>query len=327
MLAVASLVAILASRPAPAAAQSPPTGVIVLDDSDPRFAGKAFYEDTLSFLDASGTVKARVSGLNVCEEIGSPHRVAVDPARNRVWVAETVGKRLLQYDLSGKQLLSIPDIGAAALAVDPATGNLWVARSTGRIGGGWTEVYDGTGRLLATHDVRAYDLAYDDASKAFWLVEQQLLKVSLEGGVLVRRNLADWCAVSVAVDPKAGAVWAVTREYSVGYGRNELLKFDRDGNPLLRVPLGDGAPFRVTVDQGDGSVWVTVWGKSLLHFSAAGRLLVEQFLPVLAAEVARGTGDLWIVTNAEILKMDPWGQVLRRTQRAAPTTQAWLAAY
>ena len=52
-------------------------------------------------LTARGEEADRVSGLNVCEEIGSPHRSAVDVARKRVWVSESVGYRLLCYDLGG----------------------------------------------------------------------------------------------------------------------------------------------------------------------------------------------------------------------------------
>ncbi len=84
-------------------ADEPPThGVIVLDNCDPLYHSRNTpYFDNLTFLSASGKVRKRVSGLNVCEEIGNPHRIAVDPKRNRVWLAETVGHRLIQYDLSG----------------------------------------------------------------------------------------------------------------------------------------------------------------------------------------------------------------------------------
>src|SRR5262249_32057985 len=83
------------AAPAPVEKAKPSGGVIVLDDCDPEFKGKSAYEDNLTFLAASGKLRARVSGLNVCEEIGSPNRVAIDVKRKRVWVAETVGKRLL----------------------------------------------------------------------------------------------------------------------------------------------------------------------------------------------------------------------------------------
>src|SRR6516225_2376560 len=98
-IAVAVLVAATAGgKPAP---RGKPGGIVVLDNCDPEYKGKETYEDNLSFLDAGGKLRSRVSGLNIAEEIGSPHRVAVDAERERVWVAEMVGNRLLQYDLAG----------------------------------------------------------------------------------------------------------------------------------------------------------------------------------------------------------------------------------
>src|SRR5438105_478594 len=101
--AAGSLFAEAHAAPAPMQRAKPSGGAVVLDDCDPRYDGKETYEDNLTFVSGSGKVRARVSGLNVCEEVGSPNRVAIDAARQRVWVAETVGNRLLQYDLDGKE--------------------------------------------------------------------------------------------------------------------------------------------------------------------------------------------------------------------------------
>src|SRR5438105_3395983 len=67
---------------APARAADPTKGgILVLDDCDPDYKGKAAYADNLTFLDGSGRVVFRVSGLNNCESIGSNRMVAADPAR------------------------------------------------------------------------------------------------------------------------------------------------------------------------------------------------------------------------------------------------------
>lgn len=304
-------------------------GVIVLDDCDPVYHHKETYGDNLTFLDGSGKLRQRISGFNICQEIGSPHRIAVDAGRKRVWVTETVGRRLLQYDLEGKELLAVRDIQAVALAVDSATGNLWVARSTGRIGEGSTEVYDATGRRLATHDFRGFDISYDKKSKAFWLVEQQLLKVTLEGKVLVRKDIAKWCAVSVAVDQKTGAVWVLRRavEPPNKDDGNHLLGFDNDGKLLHTIPLDDRTPIRVAVDSRDGAVWVTNAGKSVLRFSSGGQMEAEYKFPALTVEVGRASGTAWVVTQEEILKIDREGKVHGRTKHKAKTSMAWIASY
>jgi DNA-binding beta-propeller fold protein YncE len=304
-----------------------PSGAVVLDDCDPTYQGKQAYEDNLTFLDASGKARARVSGLNICEEIGSPHRLAVDPARGRVWLTETVGGRLLRYDLDGKEHLSLPDVKASALAVEPATGHVWVARSTGRVEDQATKVYDADGKERASYDFGGYDIAYDPVGRAFWMAGVRLWKASTDGKVLVRRDLPGWCAVSVAADPRTGAVWLVTRQYDVGEGRNELLGFAGDGTPRHTIPLGERMPFRVAVDANDGAVWVTNMHRSLLQFSAGGRLEKEHRLPALTADADRAGGGAWVVTAEEILRIDRSGKVLSRAGLRGKTTEAWIASY
>jgi DNA-binding beta-propeller fold protein YncE len=312
---------------APARDAKLPTGVVVLDNCDPEFRGREKYEDHLSFFDTAAKLRERVTGLNICEEIGSPHRVAVDPLRKRVWVIETVGQRLLQYDLDGRVLVAKPGVTGFAAAVDPATGNLWVVCSKGAIGTGWVEVFDGKGESQAVHDLRGYDIAYDPQEPAFWLCERQLLKVSPAGKVLARTDVAEWCAVSVAVDPKTRTTWVAAREYDATKGRNELLVFDRDGKPLRTIALGEKVPFRIAVDPRDGSVWVANLRKSLLHYSADCKLKGEHDVAALTVDVDRRTEHVWAVTAEEVLKLNPKGEVVARAKHPANTTQAWIACY
>lgn len=174
LIAVVSFVAGVHSAPAPVVLV-PPGGVIVLDDCDETYTGKAKYEDNLTFLDNAGKLRTRINGLNMCQEIGSTHRIAVDPERKNVWVAETVGRRLVRYDFEGKELSATADVQSSAVAVDPDSGNAWVASATE------LKVYSSKGDLLASHSVPGYDIAYDGKSKAFWVVGKELIKVSLAG--------------------------------------------------------------------------------------------------------------------------------------------------
>jgi DNA-binding beta-propeller fold protein YncE len=299
--------------------------VIVLDNCDPEYKDKATYEDNLTFLHASGKLRARVSGLNVCEEIGSPNRVAIDVTRKRVWVAETVGQRLLQYDLDGKQILEVADVPAYGLAVDPATGNTWAAT---RGGGSHVAVYDPMGKRIAKHKVDAYDVAYDPKSKAMWATSRQLVKLSLKGDVLAEKTVADWYAVSVAVNGSTGDVWTVTRRHSAQLGENALLGFDNDGKARHTVKLADDAiPFRVAVNPRDGSVWVVNIRKSLLHYDSKGKRIAEHKLDALTVATRPGSDNVWVVTEKEILDVDSKGKVIGRTALRAKTTQAWIASY
>jgi DNA-binding beta-propeller fold protein YncE len=319
-----------AGRPvaAPAApAPTKPSGFIVLDNCDPDYKGKDAYEDNLSFFDASGKLVARVSGLNNCEEIGSPHKIAVDLARGRVWVTENVGHRILRYDLAGRQLGSFPEVKASALAHDPATGHLWVLRSTGAIAGGSTEVLDQAGRSLGTYNCHGWDIAYDSRGKAFWLADRDLTKISAAGKILLQKPITGWCASSLAVDQRTGAVWVATREHSRGLGTNELLGFDNDGRLLHRIALAARTPFRVAVDSRDGSVWLTILRGAVLKYTAAGKPDGEHKLPALAADVDLHTGDVWAVTADEVVKFDRAGKVLATVKHKGQTSQVWIASY
>jgi hypothetical protein len=299
--------------------------IAVLDDCDPTYSGKASYEDNLSLFDTAGKFLTRVSGLNICQEIGSPHRMAFDLPGGRLWLTETVGQRLLQYDLGGKLLLSVPDVKASAVAVDPATHHVWVARSQGRINSGHTEVYDVKGRRVARYSARGYDLVYDPKGKAFWLAAQSLVKLSPAGKLLFETKVSDWCAISLAVDSRTGNVWVVSRRSSARRGQNALLGFDNSGKRLCTIELKEGYPFRVAVDPRDGAVWLTLMNSALQRYSAAGKLEVALKVPALTAEVDARTGNVWAVLAEEVRVLDRKGTVLKRFKHKASTEQAWIA--
>lgn len=313
-----------AAAPVPA----PKGGVLVLDNCDPDYRGKDEYADNLTSLDAAGKVVFRASGLNNCESVGSSHMVAVDAKRGWVWVVENVGHRVRKYDGAGKELLVLRDVNASALAVDPENGDLWaVTSATGRINDGKTVVFDAEGRQRASHGVSGFDIAYDAKSRAFWVAGDRLAK--LQGGrALFDKPVTAWCAVSLAVHPGTGAVWAVARDHpDVRGSKNELLGFDNDGTLRHRVALGKDDPFRVSVDPKDGAVWLTLMRKGVRRYTAEGKLEAEHAAPALAAEADARTGGAWVVTPDETLHLGRRGEVTFRVRHKGPTSQAWLAAW
>lgn len=305
---------------------SVPGGVIVLDDCDPDYDGKSAYEDNLTFMNAAGKITAQISNLNICQEIGCPNRMAVDHDRGRVWVAETVTGRLLLFTLDGQQLLSIPAQESSTVAVDPKTGNVWAATGSS-IGKGSVLVYDDHGTCLATHEVHGYDITYDPVGEAFWLVDTHLTKVDREGAVLVQKPVTGWCAVSVAVSEKSGMVWAAARRHSDQNGANELLCFDNNGNEIKRIALGNRVPFQVVTDAHSDDVWVVLKRYALARYSSSGQLKTQHKLPAIAAAVERSTGNIWVMTYKETLKIEPDGNTVCRTRNHCRGTYGWMAAY
>jgi DNA-binding beta-propeller fold protein YncE len=320
---------LVGNLPAPAAPALPSSkagGVFVLDDCDPDYQGKATYADNLSYIDGSGKLVFRVSGLNTCEMIGSNRQIAYDVARGHVWVAECVGHQIRKYDLDGKELLVVKDIKPGAIALDPDTGNLWAIRSTGQIHGNDLVVLSPAGKELAVHKVSGWDLAYDAKSKAFWLAAKDLVKVSLEGKELVRKNVSTWCSSCLAVHPDTGRVWVAAREHpQVAGSRNEVLSFDNNGELKHTIPFGERSPFHLSIDKKTGSGWVTDFKTAVRRYDVDGKLELDRKIEALAAHADAATGELWVVTPEETVRMTATGEIVKRVKHAGKTTEAWVA--
>jgi hypothetical protein len=326
------LLAVAAASLAPAAPapkdSGKPAGILVLDDCDEQFKGKAEYHDNLTLIDcATGKQTFRVSGFNNCQSIGSSRMVAADLGRKCVWVIENVAQRVRRFDLAGKETLTIPGVHGSAIAVDPETGNVWALAGKGQIGDSKIMVYDDKGNQVASYNVSGWDIVYDRKAKAFWVAEKKLTKISPKGAVMTSVDISTWCASSVDVDPKSGAAWVAVREHpQVAGSSNRLLKFDADGNQVVAIDLGQNNAFRVSVDPKDGSVWVAHFGKSVERFSADGKSQAEHAVNALAVQVDPAGGDAWVVTPADVQKMSRKGEVTRRIPHAGNTSQAWIAA-
>ncbi len=326
LLSALALPAVALAAPLPEGAGKA-AGVLVLDDCDEQYRGKATYSDNLTLFDATAKQTFRVSGFNNCQSIGSSRMVATDAKRKCVWVIENVAHRIRRFDLAGKETLSIGEVHGSAIAVDAETGNVWALAGKGQIGSGKTVVYDDTGKEVASHDVSGWDIVYDRKAKAFWIAEKKLTKITPRGDVLFSVDVSTWCASSVDVDPRSGAAWVAVREHpQVAGSSNRLLKFDADGKELAAVDLGEKNPFRVSVDPKDGKVWVAHFMKSVERFSADGKSEVEYPVEALTLQADPGGRDAWVVTPTEVQRMTPKGDVTHRAGHAGKTSQAWVAA-
>jgi DNA-binding beta-propeller fold protein YncE len=304
------------------------TGILILDNCDDQYQGKQAYQDNLTLLDRTGKQLFRVSGFNNCESIGSSRMVVADGARKCMWVIENVAHRIRRFDLTGKETLAIPGVHGSAIAVDPETGNVWALAGEGAIGKGKTVVYNDKGKEVASYGISGWDIAYDRKAKAFWIAERKLTKITAaKGEVVCSVDISTWCASSVAVDPRSGAVWVAVREHTqVAGSSNRLLKLDADGKELVAIDLGQKNPFRVSVDPKNGSVWVAHFRKSVERFSAEGKSEAEHPVEALAVQVDPTGGNAWVVTPTEVLKMTPKGEVTKRVKHAGKTSQAWIAS-
>lgn len=314
----------MSAAPAPASKNG---SILVLDNCDPDFKGKAAYEDNLSSISSAGKLLFRVSGLNNCESIGSNHMIASDAKRGWVWICENVGHCIHKYDRAGKELLVLNDIQCHALAVDPDNGDLWVLTEKGKIYGDKTVVFDAQGNQKTVYNVSGFDIAYDRKSKSFWIAGRNLAKVQ-QSEVVIHKQITTWCASSLAVHPTTGMVWvAVRRHEQVPNSRNELLGFDNDGDLRKTIALDDAMPFHVSIDGRDGAVWLTLWNHSVQRYTAEGKLEAEHELKAKAAESDARSGGVWVVTAEETVLLNRKGEDLFRVKHKGETSQAWIAGW
>ncbi|WP_395752645.1 hypothetical protein [Prosthecobacter sp.] len=303
-----------------------PRGILVLDDCDKKYEGKDKYEDHLTFVSAAGTQGFRVTGINVCESVGSHHLIAADSQRRCVWVSENVGGCIKRYDLDGKVTATIAAKGCGAIAVHPESGHVWaIVSETGDFTKSRTVVFDEKGTEIMTYAASGVDIVFSGRENAFWVVGRQLYKIfATDSFVDLSQHVTAWCGVSVDVDPQSGAVWIAAREHpNVEGSKNQLLKFDREGRQLAAVSTGVLGPFCLSVNPQDGSVWMVNFRRSLEHFSPEGKTLLQCPVPALAVQADR-SGGVWAVTAKEILKLSAKGETLAKTPLAGETSQAWL---
>lgn len=320
------------------------TAVVVLDSRDvpkeyPNFS-------RLRFLTAAGREIGTVDRLPNDETIAGNHRVAVDKARARVYAADLSG-RVIATDHRGTIQWTV-DGSAKSLAVDPQTGNVWCLMGRG-LGRGSTVVLDSDGRKIADLPLNGVDIAYGSVADSFWIVGPQVVRVTRDREVALRRPLPEvhrepnapaivngrnWTAVSVAPKPaqegppphSKGAWVAVRAHPDVPGSLNRLVLFNEAGEAKTLIELGEVDPLAVAADfQGDA--WVVDRQQQLLRFNLDGQQTAT--LPVPAVAIGFGAkGDLlWTTTATEVLCLDLEGTEKARYRFPSRSAQSWLAAF
>jgi DNA-binding beta-propeller fold protein YncE len=307
--------------------------VVVLDDCDEDFQRDRPHRDSLRILQVSqapdqASVKSIINKeFNTCETIGAIHCVSVDSTRGRIYVSELANDRVTALDFRGRRLWQVAKIAAGALAVDPKTGRLWctVGHNLER---GETVVLDGMGQMVASFPVRGVDIAYDPHTDGFWLVGNEITKLSREGKVLFQQPCSGWAFVSVAVNRSDGSVWIVERAHpDVLESVNRIWHRDADGGVLKVLAPGTSEIFGVACDPRTGTVWVTSFGSDLLRFTARGDALRPLPVKSRAIAVSPTTGRVWLTTETEVLWFDETDRPHTVLRYASPSGQSWLAAF
>lgn len=312
------------TNPSPSSLKRP--AVVVLDNTDPTFDKDKPHHDSLRALDEKGQVLWSHSDFNSAGTVGGVHGVVIDARRGRIYVRESVSNRITAFDLAGQKLWRIDSMEADTLLVDERTGNLWCSGGP-RLNSGETVVFNATGEEVAAFPYRAIDMAYDPHSDTFWLVGYEILRLSREGKVLLKKPVEGWCCASVSVNPKNGNVWIAERDHpDVARSKNRLWLFDAKGAVLRKIDL-ENHIFIVACDPRTGDAFFSGYQAGFKRVSADGQPQDISDVQVTNISPSPTQDTVWVTTKQEIKKLDHAGKTILTIPFSEKSSQAWLAAF
>lgn len=301
--------------------------MVVLDDSDQDFVEARPHHDTLRFLTASGRELGPLKEFNTSESVSAAHAVAIDAARGRIYVCELNTDRVTALDIRRRKLWQVKKLKAMALAVDPKTGHVWCTGGPDP-GNGETVVLDTDGNEVDSFPFAGIDIAYDPHTDGCWLVGYRITKLSRQGDVLFQKPHEGWLCVSVAVNPRDGTVWVAERgDPQIPQSANRIWHLDPQGRVLWSKELATKMPWAVACDGTSGTAYLVNVFSELLRFTPDGNELPPLAFPANAVAVSPTTGDIWLTTKKEVLRLDKTGAIQSSSPLGAYSGQSRLAAF
>ena len=143
----------------------------------------------------------------------------------------------------------------------------------------------------------------------FWLVGYGIAKLNHEGKVLFQKPHEGWACVSVAVNPGDGSIWIVEHAHpNVAQSVNRLWYLDANGAKINSWDLRAKLIFGVACEPKTGTAWVVSLRSDVLRFTADGRELPPLPVQARAIAISPTTGEVWVTTDTEFLRLDASGQ-------------------
>ena len=137
-----------------------------------------------------------------------------------------------------------------------------------------------------------------------------------------------WACVSVAVNPGDGSVWICERDHpDVARSVNRVWHLDAEGGVIRSESLGKKDPFAVACDPRTGTAYVVNLRSEILRFTHDGRELPAFPIEGVAIAIGPTSGQVWVTTKSDVLRLDESGAVLSRTPFGSDSGQSWLIAF
>ena len=293
--------------------------ILVLDNCDSDYKVPPFTDSVL-FLNSEGKVINQISGLNICQNMGSNRAISVSQDGQFFVVCENVADKISAYNTStGNLLWSIQGKYTSAVV---AQGIVYALTSDDTIYGNGIQAVDRGGEIIKqSTQINGYDIVIDPNGSFLWVVGVDIKKCDMNLRVVKIIKAIKWCAVSVDINID-GSIWVAEREHcDVPGSQNRLIKITQDGTIIRDIPLEDMSPLCVRVDRSDGNAWVTgiryreykklsfrrwppgwerAWkylGSRTRKYSPQGELLLELKLGGKSIDIDASDGSVWIADH------------------------------
>jgi DNA-binding beta-propeller fold protein YncE len=285
--------------------------ILVLDNCDSDYKVPPFTDSVL-FLNSEGKAINQISGLNICQNIGSNRAISVSQDGQFFVVCENVADKISAYNIStGNLLWSLQGKYMSAVIAQDIVYSLVSDDTTHaeRI-----HAVDHRGNIIKQSAwINGFDMAIEPNGISLWVVGENITKYNKDLQVVQTIDPIDWRAVSVDINSD-GSIWVAEREYGDGdyYGsHNRLIGISSQGIITHVIPLKNMTPLCVRVDKSNGNVWTTgmcfrrstklpserAWeylNSRTRKYSQQGKLLLELKHGGKSIDIDASDGSVWI---------------------------------
>lgn len=184
--------------------------ILVLDNCDSDYKVPPFTDSVL-FLNSEGKVINQISGLNICQNIGSNRAISASQDGKFFVVCENVADKISAYNTStGNLLWSIQGKYTSAVV---AQGIVYALTSDDTIYGNGIQAVDRGGEIIKqSTQINGYDIVIDPNGIFLWVVGDDIKKCDMNLRVIKVIKAIKWCAVSVDINID-GSIWVAEREH------------------------------------------------------------------------------------------------------------------
>ena len=95
---------------------------------------------------------------------------------------------------------------------------------------------------------------------------------------------------------------------------------------MKKLDKVDSDPFGVACDSETGAAWVVILRKGISRVPVKGEPLPLLDIPAVSIAIGPDSGQFWIGTQTEVLRLDKEGKVIVRYPLGCESGQNWLIA-